>query len=191
MKLYTKGGDSGSTSLVGGERARKDDLRVEAYGSLDELTAFIGLLTDKIMQEIGCEQSNITLYREYCSDLERINSMLMSIEAHLASGEQVSFKLPELQAEWIDWLESRIDTLQEPLPKITKFTIPGGDTRVSLCHVCRTVARRCERRIITASEHYDFDNVILSYMNRLSDYLYVLGRSITFHSNVEEREWHP
>ncbi len=191
MKLYTKGGDSGSTSLVGGERVSKDDIRVEAYGSIDELTAFIGLLTDKIRQSIEVEESNKELYGACCEDLARINSTLMNIEAHLAAGEGCSYKLPTLSEESVEWLEGRIDALQEPLPQITKFTLPGGDERVSLSHVCRTISRRCERRIVTASQSYSFDSAVSRYVNRLSDYLYVLGRSIAHHSNIEEPLWLP
>ncbi len=189
MKIYTKGGDSGTTSLVGGERTRKDDPRVEAYGEVDELTAFIALLTDKI--SAGSQANNQLFYQECCRDLERINYTLMNIEAHLAAGSELSFKLPEVNQTEVEWLEGRIDALEEPLPKIFKFTLPGGDERVSLCHVCRTISRRCERRIITAADSYAVDAVILCYVNRLSDYLYTLGRAVTLHANIPERVWVP
>ncbi len=191
MKLYTKGGDSGSTSLVGGERVSKDDIRVEAYGSIDELTAFIGLLTDKIRQGIETEESNKELYGACCDDLVRINSTLMSIEAHLAAGEGYSYKLPTLGEESVVWLEGRIDALQEPLPQITKFTIPGGDQVVSLCHVCRTICRRAERRSISVARQGQLDDNVIGYLNRLSDYLYLLGRATAHLLDVEEILWRP
>ncbi len=126
---------------------------------------------------------------ECCRDLERINYTLMNIEAHLAAGSELTFELPEVSEAEVEWLEERIDSLEEPLPKIFKFTLPGGDERVSLCHVCRTIARRSERRIITAEVEHPFDPVILRYVNRLSDYLYMLGRAVTHHAAIPERLW--
>lgn len=183
MKVYTKGGDKGTTSLIGGVRVSKCDSRVEAYGTVDELTAFIALLSDNLRGE--------DMFSGYVADLERINSTLMSVEAHLASDETTSKKLPPISAEAIEYLEQRIDTMLEGLEPITKFTLPGGDQRVSLSHVCRTVCRRAERcAIAVASEHEITANAVI-YLNRLSDYIYVLSRSLTKDIGVEEILWIP
>ncbi len=183
MKVYTKTGDKGTTSLVGGERVAKNDLRVEAYGTVDELTAFAALLSDKMRTN--------ALTAELSEDINRINSVLMSVEAHLAAGDQVSFKLPVLSDSSIAFLESRIDTMQAEVPAIAKFTIPGGHEFVSLSHVCRTVCRRAERCSIAASEQYKIDDFCVTYLNRLSDYFYLLGRVITARLEVEETLWIP
>ncbi|MFI3292056.1 MAG: cob(I)yrinic acid a,c-diamide adenosyltransferase [Rikenellaceae bacterium] len=184
MKVYTKGGDEGTTSLIGGVRVAKIDSRVEAYGTVDELTAFIALLGDKLC-----------LNRDMCSlyigDLNKINSTLMTVEAHLACDEDSAKTLPEISDEVVEYLESRIDDLQEGLKPLDKFTIPGGDVRVSLCHVCRTICRRAERRAIAAKYEFPINPKVIVYLNRLSDYLYVLGRALTADFEVEEILWVP
>ncbi len=184
MKVYTKGGDEGTTSLIGGVRVAKIDSRVEAYGTVDELTAFIALLGDKLCQ-------NRDMCGRYIGDLNKINSMLMTVESHLASDETTAKKLPEISDEAIEYLENRIDEMQEGLKPLDKFTIPGGDVRLSLCHVCRTVCRRAERRAIAAKYEYPITPNVLVYLNRLSDYLYVLGRVLTAEFNIEEILWVP
>ncbi len=183
MKLYTKGGDKGSTSLIGGERVAKTDERVEAYGSVDELTAFLALLGDSMVDK-GIED-------EYVADTRRINSILMGVEALLAVGECARDKVKPVGDENIDWIENRIDDLQSRIAPITNFTIPGGCTVVSMCHVCRTVCRRAERAAIRASQSHDIDESALIFLNRLSDYLYALGRRMTEFFKVEEILWHP
>ena len=137
MKVYTKTGDKGMTSLIGGERVFKTDERVEAYGSVDELSAFAALLTDRIRGDAALAA--------YVEDLNRILSRLMSVEALLATGEAGSDKVSPLAPEAVSWLESRIDTMQAALKPIDKFTVPGGDTAVWLCPVGRTVCPRAER----------------------------------------------
>ncbi len=184
MKLYTKGGDKGSTSLIGGARVAKDDIRVEAYGTVDELSAFIALLGDKLWCEDGS-------FNKYISDIHKINSILMTIEAHLASDGTATDKLPPITDEALQYIESRIDELQSELLPLDKFTIPGGDERVSLCHVCRTVCRRAERCSITAAREFNVVPNAVIYLNRLSDYLYVLGRALTLDLGVEEILWIP
>ncbi len=181
MKVYTKFGDKGSTALIGGERVSKNSVRVEAYGTVDELTAFIGLLGDKL------KSNDATA--EYTEQLYRINSMLMNVEAHLAAGEEVDFKLPEITEESIKELEDGIDKMQEQVPAITSFTLPGGHEVVSLCHICRTICRRAERRSIAVAEQAEIDEMVLRYLNRLSDYLYLLGRVSTMLLEVEEIMW--
>ncbi len=183
MKVYTKGGDGGETSLIGGVRVAKDDARVEAYGTVDELSAFIALLRDKLHREEQCA--------EMVTDLERINSTLMSVEALLASSDESLKILPQIDGEVVEYLEKRVDKIEEGLPTITKFTIPGGDERVSLCHVCRTVCRRAERRVVSLKREHAISPNVEAYLNRLSDYFYVLGREVTKIFNIEEREWMP
>ena len=159
MKVYTKTGDKGMTSLIGGERVFKTDERVEAYGTVD--------------------------------DLNRILSRLMSVEALLATGQSGSDKVAPLDPETVAWLEGRIDAMQEVLKPIDKFTIPGGNAVVSMCHVCRTVCRRAERAALRADARYGVDSTALVWLNRLSDYFYLLGRTLTAHYAVDEVLWIP
>lgn len=134
MKVYTKTGDKGTTALIGGERVFKTDVRVEAYGSVDELIAFAALLKDNL--------SDDPALGPYVADLNRIESRLMTVAALLAVGQGGDGKVPALGEEAVGYLEERIDTMQAAVPQITNFTIPGGNRAVSLCHVCRTVCRR-------------------------------------------------
>lgn len=183
MKIYTKGGDKGRTSLIGGERVPKYDLRVEAYGSVDELTAYIALLADKLMGE-----DKFTAIEK---QLRRIESQLMTVAALLAVGQGGEDKIAGMQSDVINELEQWIDQMQESLPAITKFTIPGGDERISMCHVCRTVCRRAERAALRAAEQHSVDSNTTIYLNRLSDYFYLLGRRVSSITNVEEILWIP
>ncbi|MBS6459690.1 MAG: cob(I)yrinic acid a,c-diamide adenosyltransferase [Alistipes sp.] len=183
MKLYTKGGDKGKTSLIGGERVAKTDERVEAYGSVDELTAFLALLGDSMAEKDADA--------EYVADIHRINSILMGVEALLAVGEGGQDKVKPVSNEQTEWLEKRIDELQSRIAPITNFTIPGGCSVVSMCHVSRTVCRRAERAAIRAAQSQDIDTSALIFLNRLSDYLYALGRVLTEFFEVEEILWRP
>ncbi|MCI5718698.1 MAG: cob(I)yrinic acid a,c-diamide adenosyltransferase [Alistipes sp.] len=183
MKVYTKSGDRGTTSLVGGERVAKSDTRVEAYGTVDELTAFTALLADKL--------SGDDRLAECVAELRRIESQLMTVAALLAVGKGGEDKIAPLSADAALPLEEAIDRMQEQLPAITKFTIPGGDERMSLCHVCRTVCRRAERAALRADAEHGTDAGVLVYLNRLSDYFYVLGRTVTAKLGVEEILWIP
>ncbi|MBQ2034271.1 MAG: cob(I)yrinic acid a,c-diamide adenosyltransferase [Alistipes sp.] len=183
MKVYTKTGDKGTTSLIGGERVAKCDCRVEAYGTVDELTAFTALLADKLQSDEA--------YTAEVAFLRRIESQLMTVAALLAVGEGGEDKVGKLQSATIEEMEQAIDSMQEALPQITKFTIPGGDERLSLAHVCRTICRRAERQALRAAENCNIEEQVIVYLNRLSDYFYLLGRSITHRSNVEEILWIP
>ena len=183
MKVYTQTGDKGTTSVIGGERVAKCDCRVEAYGTVDELTALTALLADKL-----CGDKAYTAEVEF---LRRIESQLMTVAALLAVGEGGQDKVGKLQNTATKELEQAIDTMQEALPQITKFTIPGGDERVSLSHVCRTISRRAERQALRAAENCNIEEQVIVYLNRLSDYFYLLGRTITHRSNVEEILWIP
>nr|WP_302986555.1 cob(I)yrinic acid a,c-diamide adenosyltransferase [uncultured Alistipes sp.] len=183
MKVYTKTGDKGMTSLIGGERVFKCDERVEAYGSVDELSAFVALLADRLRPDAALAS--------HVEELNRILSRLMTVEALLATGEGGRDKMAPLAPECVAWLEACIDTMQAALPPIDKFTIPGGHEAVSLCHVCRTVCRRAERAALRADQRYGVDATALVWLNRLSDYFYLLGRTLTAHYRVEETLWIP
>lgn len=183
MSVYTKTGDRGITSLIGGERVSKCDQRVEAYGAVDELGAFTALLCDRLRGD--------STQADCVADLEEIASRLLTVEALLAVGEGGEGKVTPLSPEAAGKLERRIDALQAEVPAITKFTIPGGHELVSLCHVCRTVCRRAERDVLRADMRYGVDAQVPVYLNRLSDYFYLLGRVLTLRLGVEERLWIP
>ena len=184
MKLYTLTGDAGTTSLIGGERVAKYDERVEAYGTVDELGAFAALLCDRMR---GDER-----LRDLTDDLVHIGGDLMTVEALLAVGRGGETKVAPLGDGAVRWIEGRIDALQAEVPPIAKFTIPGGDETVSLCHVCRTVCRRAERRAVQAAAlHDNISPEAAVYLNRLSDYLYIAGRAVTHRLGVTETEWQP
>lgn len=183
MKLYTKGGDKGRTSLIGGERVCKTDVRVEAYGTADELQAHIAYLADKMSHE--------EVLATYVEDCRCICSKLMTVCSLLAVGCGCDYEIPKISEDDIAWLERRIDALQAELKPIEYFTVPGGCELASLCHICRTVCRRAERRAIEAAENYTVDKVLLMLLNRLSDYLYALCRTIVERLGAEEILWKP
>lgn len=183
MKLYTKTGDCGKTTLIGGERVSKCDVRVEAYGTVDELSANVALLTDMLREASGTE--------EYVADLVRVGSHLMTVAALLAVGCGGEDKIAEPSEEIVTALEGRIDVLSARVKPITKFTIAGGNKIVSMCHVCRTVCRRAERAALRANEEHCVSCQALIYLNRLSDYLYILGRALNEQFDVEEILWIP
>ncbi len=183
MKIYTKGGDKGRTSLIGGERVAKTDSRVEAYGTVDELTAVTALLADMLMDD--------ERFADCTEYLRQVESHLMTVASLLAVGKGGEDKVAALKEASVEGLEQWIDKLQEALPAIDKFTIPGGDRRLSMCHVCRTVCRRAERATLRADEEYGVAGCAKIYLNRLSDLYYVLGRTITQRAEVEEILWRP
>lgn len=183
MKLYTKGGDKGKTSLIGGERVLKTDVRVEAYGTADELQANIAYLADKMMRE--------ETLQPYVEDCRKICSLLMTACSLLAVGCNCEHKMPKITEADVAWIEGRIDALQAELKPLENFTIPGGCELSSLCHICRTVCRRAERRAIEATEDHEIDSAVLVLLNRLSDYLYALCRTITERLEAEEVLWRP
>ncbi len=183
MKIYTKTGDLGTTSLVGGERVFKSDLRVEAYGTVDELMAFTALLADEMRGNDRLDDG--------VRMLDEINSRLMTVSARLAVGKGGEGKVPPLKEDAVAMLEKRIDDWTAELVPIAKFTIPGGNTLVSRCHICRTVCRRAERAALRASAEHPVDPNVLSYLNRLSDLFYTLGRLLNHRLGVEEILWIP
>lgn len=185
MKLYTKTGDNGTTSLIGGERTEKYDLRVEAYGAVDELIAFTALLADKLIDDERTDH--------LAQELRLIESRLMTAAALLATGADKGLapKVMPIATEHIEALERLIDKYQAEVKPLDKFTIPGGHCAVSLCHVCRTVCRRAERAALLARAEFPGDNSAAIYLNRLSDYFYILGRLLSERLKVEEHLWIP
>ncbi len=183
MKIYTKKGDGGMTSLIGGERVFKTDERVEAYGTVDELSAFTAMLADLLREDPTAAS--------WVEELHRILSQMMSIEALLALGEGGSDKVAPFDPAHIDWIEARIDAMQAMVKPLTKFTIPGGHQTVSACHICRTVCRRAERMALRADHRWGIDAAAKQWLNRLSDYFYLLGRTLSEHYRIEEHPWIP
>lgn len=180
MKVYTKKGDKGTTQLIGGTRVPKNSLRIEAYGTIDELNAFIGLIRD---QEINYV---------YVDQLLEIQDRLFTLGSLLAQDpKKQKMKLPELKEADISNLEQWIDAMEEQLPAMTNFVLPGGHTTVSYTHVARCVCRRAERAITELTESEEVASIILAYVNRLSDYLFVLSRKLSHDLGAKEQAWTP
>ncbi len=180
MKIYTKSGDQGKTSLLGGKRVSKADVRIHAYGTVDELNSYIGLLRD------------IDSFPARKDFLKHIQDSLFSIGAILAAdpGGNINI-IPSMEQTNIESLENEIDKMEELLPKMRNFVLPGGHTFVSYCHISRCVCRRAERWIIQLNEDQPVDEYVIQYMNRLSDYLFVLARKISQEVESEEIPWKP
>ncbi len=177
-KIYTKGGDTGETSLLGGTRVAKSHERVEAYGNLDELNSFIGLVRD---HEIDPH------YREV---LIRVQEQLFVAEARVAfDPETPARELPSMDEDDILRLENEIDAMNESLPSLGNFILPGGHPVVSACHIARTVCRRAERSLIRLNQTSPVDPVIIRFLNRLSDYLFVLARKTGLDAGATETPW--
>ena len=180
MKIYTKKGDQGKTGLIGGTRVSKDDIKIEAYGTVDELNAYIGLLRDSIQN------------KAYSDQLIEIQDRLFTAGSILAVGETgTKMSLPSLIEDDITTLESWIDIMDTNLPEMKSFILPGGHQTVSICHVSRTICRRAERHVVTLAKHATIDTLLLRYFNRLSDYLFTLGRVLALELNIQETPWNP
>ena len=180
MKIYTKTGDKGQTSLIGGTRVPKHHLRIEAYGTVDELNSWIGLIRD---QPIG--DHTITMLIDVQDRLFTIGSLLAS------DPEKSRMKLPELVPSDVEQLEKEIDMMEEGLPELKSFVLPGGHSFVSYIHIARCVCRRCERLVTHLSEEASVNEIIAVYLNRLSDYLFVLSRFVAQLLGVAETPWQP
>lgn len=179
MKLYTKTGDQGTTSLVGGQRVAKNDIRIEAYGTVDELSAHIGYLHD-------------ISTNSHKPQLISILSDLMVCGALLAAEDQTIAKLPKLTQSQVEQLEKWTDILMQDVPTLRHFTLPTGNLQLSYSHICRTVCRRAERCIIASRDHHpEIPAVTAQYINRLSDYLYAFGRNTTHSQQSREYIWDP
>jgi len=175
MNIYTKTGDSGTSGLIGGTRVSKDDIRLEAYGCIDELNSFLGLLLTE------CKDQDDTGF------VRKIQNQLFSIGSFLATDQAVStLKILEpVTDEMIQAIESEIDHIVSLLPEIKQFVIPGGNKPAAICHICRTVCRRAERNVIKVSKVYTVQQNMIIYLNRLSDYLFVLARKACLSENKE------
>jgi cob(I)alamin adenosyltransferase len=178
MKIYTKAGDKGQTSLIGGTRVPKHHVRIEAYGTVDELNSWLGVIRDSINEE------KTKLF------LIQIQNQLFTIGSHLASDPDKSkMKLPEITEEHVRALENEMDAIDSLVPPMKHFVLPGGNIAVSRCHVARCVCRRAERCIIHLSETAPVDELLIRYINRLSDYLFMLSRKLTHDLGAEEIPW--
>jgi cob(I)alamin adenosyltransferase len=179
MKLYTKTGDKGQTGLIGGTRVSKNDIRIETYGTVDELNSFIGLLTTYPIKENDK------------SFLRTIQNNLFTIGSYLAT-DTTKVKLLEasiLKIDCVELIEKEIDRLDAILPALSSFILPGGSQTGALSHVCRTISRRTERRLFDLNEIYNVDNQVLVYFNRLSDYFFALSRYLTLENGAKEIYW--
>ena len=178
-KVYTKTGDKGMTSLVGGVRVSKTNPRIEAYGTIDELSSQLGLLAS--FMKDGDDKTLVI----------RIQRVLFTVCSYLATDKEQTPLAPSytLDPKEVEILEQEIDHLNGSLPPQTTFILPGGCHEAALAHVCRTVCRRAERRIFALAEETELDEEVLQYVNRLSDYLYVLARKLNFNNGVREKIW--
>jgi cob(I)alamin adenosyltransferase len=180
MKIYTKTGDQGTTALFGGQRLPKSDLRIDAYGTIDELNSFLGLLRD---QQVNINRKEILL---------EIQDRLFTIGSILATEPgNTKVKTPKLDESDIVFLENEIDKMDEQLPPMKFFVLPGGHESVSVGHVVRTVCRRAERLVIELQGRTPVDALVIKYLNRLSDYLFVLCRMMAHDLKIEEAPWKP
>lgn len=187
MKVYTKTGDKGTTALFGGTRVPKHHIRIESYGTVDELNSYIGLIRDQEMNPL------------YKKVLIEIQDRLFTVGAILATDPEKAIlkngkerlNIPKISVADIELLENEIDRMEDSLPQMTHFVLPGGHTTVSYCHIARCVCRRAERLSVSLNESEPVDESVLKYLNRLSDYLFVLARKLIFDLQAEEVKWIP
>jgi len=187
MKIYTKTGDKGSTSLFGGTRVTKHHIRIDAYGTVDELNSWLGLLRD---QEIDTHSKEMLITTQ--DKLFTLGAILATDpeKAQLKSGKE-RLNIPLLSNSDVEHLENEMDIMNETLPPMTHFILPGGHTNVSYCHIARTICRRAERMVSLLHENEPVDSMVLIYLNRLSDYLFVLARKLSYDLKADEIKWIP
>ena len=180
-KIYTKTGDKGTTSLIGGTKILKSDLRIEAYGTIDELNSYVGLVRDLISDQ-SCKKT-----------LLEVQDRLFTIGSSLACDpeKEPKLKIPDLHENDVVLLEKEIDRMNESLPEMKHFILPGGHVTVSHLHIARCVCRRAERCCVRLAEHDKEESIILKYLNRLSDYLFVVARYTSALLGVDELPWTP
>ena len=187
MKIYTKTGDDGTTGLFGGTRVPKHHIRIESYGTVDELNSWLGLIRDQNIPDqhekalINIQEQLFTVGAILATDPEK---------AVLKNGKE-RLNIPQISLKEIEFLERAIDEMDAQLPQMTHFILPGGHTTVSYCHIARTVCRRAERMATLLYENESFNASVLSYLNRLSDYLFVLARKLSYTLNADEIKWIP
>lgn len=187
MKVYTKTGDKGTTALFGGTRVPKHHIRIESYGTVDELNSYIGLIRD---QNIDPNYKNVLI--EVQDRLFTLGAILATPpEKEILKNGQPRLQNLGLQDTDIKYLENEIDKMEENLPQMTHFVLPGGHTTVSYCHIARCVCRRAERLSVHLNEIEPTDSHVLTYLNRLSDYLFVLARKLSYDLKAEEVKWIP
>jgi cob(I)alamin adenosyltransferase len=187
LKIYTKTGDTGTTALFGGTRVPKHHIRIESYGTVDELNSYIGLIRD---QEIDPRSKEV---------LAHIQNKLFTVGAILATPPEKEIlkngkerlNISKISEEEIELLEKEMDVMNDALPEMTHFVLPGGHTTVSYCHIGRCVCRRAERMATLLNEQDRVDPFVLKYLNRLSDYLFVLARKLSQDLQGEEVKWIP
>ena len=180
FKIYTKTGDKGLTGLIGGTRIPKFDIRIEAYGNVDELNSYVGLIRDQAIDE-----NSRTILIEVQDRLFTIGSLLAE------DPKKNKMTLPQISETDIELLEKEIDAMNEHIPEMKFFILPGGHTTISFCHIARCVCRRAERCVLKLNEDQPVNELIYKYLNRLSDYLFVLSRKITQDVNAIETPWKP
>ncbi|MDR2564257.1 MAG: cob(I)yrinic acid a,c-diamide adenosyltransferase [Prevotellaceae bacterium] len=179
MKIYTKKGDGGETSLVGGARVPKNHPRVEAYGTVDELISHLGVV------------------RAYCADeyykkfIFEVQDRLMTCSALLASDGDTAKKLPEIKLDDIEAIETEIDKIDATLPPLRLFVIPGGSPAEAFCHVARSVCRRAERGAVRLAQDYEVPELVVKYLNRLSDFLFTFARKLDIDAGANDEVWNP
>jgi len=182
LKIYTKTGDGGNTSLIGGTKVPKNDLRIETYGTVDELNSWVGMVRDQLPD---------AAVKDF---LKEIQDRLFTIGSSLATDaeREPKMKLPDLHAADISALEKQIDVMTEQLPPMKSFILPGGHVAVSSIHIARCVCRRAERLAVGLREHDLFvEEQVIQYLNRLSDYLFMLARYVAQNLGAEEVVWKP
>jgi len=178
MKIYTKKGDKGKTQLLGGSMVSKNHIKLECYGSIDELNSFVGNIYD---QEIGAFHKEI---------LSKIQNQLFNLGSIISfDGKKDKIQLPNITTKSIKLMEKAIDKMEEELPVLSNFILPSGHPTASKCHIARTVCRRAERNLVALGQEEQIDNLHIQYLNRLSDYLFVLARTILKDNNAQEIEW--
>ena len=180
IKIYTKTGDKGTTSLIGGTKVPKNDIRIETYGTVDELNSWIGLINDQLNDPV------------FKNELKEVQDRLFTIGSSLATDAEKApkMKLPDLNSSDIEFLEKRIDAMTAELPTMKNFILPGGHVTVSSIHITRCVCRRAERLAVNMQQHELFvDEKLIQYLNRLSDYLFTLARYAAQKLGAEEIPW--
>lgn len=179
MKIYTKKGDKGETSLIGGVRVPKHHIRIDSYGTIDELNSNIGIVRSGVKDDMN---TNV---------LAEIQDRLFTIGSLLASAPQSNMIVPDLHESDITLLENTIDAMNTELPELKSFILPAGSLEISYCHVVRCVCRRAERLVVLLNENEEVHPLIIPYLNRLSDYFFVLARYVGFKQQITEVAWKP
>lgn len=179
FRIYTKTGDKGETSLFGGKRLPKNHIRIESYGTVDELNSWIGLVRD------GCDNEEVR------AALLQVQERLFTIGANLASDPEKKMSTPDLLESDIAFLEQEMDRMEESLEPLRNFILPGGHPLVSHCHIARCVCRRAERLVVALDAEEPVLPLIVQYLNRLSDYFFMLARFMAFEKGVDEIKWEP